>query len=141
MNVVEENVNCGEESINYGEESINCCEESINYGEENKKDNAVNLEKIRKTIESLSCIHHVEVAKILINHNVKLTENSNGIFINLTNLSENIIQDLEHYLKFVNNQNKIIMQDEEKKEEIENIYFKDIKDNFVNNNDTLNAEL
>ena len=120
---------------------MNVIEESVNCEEEKKKDNVVNLEKIRKTIESLNSTHHVEVAKILLNHNVKLSENSNGIFINLTNLSENTIKDLECYLKFVNNQNKIIMQDEEKKEAIENIYFKDIKDNFVNNNDTLNAEL
>jgi hypothetical protein len=134
MNVIEESVNCQEESLNCQEESVNC-------QEENKKNNAVNLERIRKTIESLISTHHIEVAKILVNHNVKLTENLNGIFINLTNLSENIIEDLEHYLKFVNNQNKIIMQDEEKKEEIENIYFKDIKDNFTNNDDTLNAEL
>jgi hypothetical protein len=119
--------------MNNYEENINC--------EKEKKNNILNLEKIRKNIESLSSIHHIEVAKILTQHNVKLTENSNGIFINLTNLSENIILDLQTYLNFVNNQDKIIMQDEEKKEAIENIYFKDIKDNFINNNDILNAEL
>ena len=84
MNVIEESVNCQEESLNCQEESVNC-------QEENKKNNAVNLERIRKTIESLISTHHIEVAKILVNHNVKLTENLNGIFINLTNSPEPVI--------------------------------------------------
>ena len=42
------------------------------------KTNYNNLEKIRKQIESLNNVHHIEIAKILKNNNIKLTENNNG---------------------------------------------------------------
>ena len=83
------------------------------------------LEKLRKTIENLNTGHHIEIAKILKNNNIKLTENSNGIFINLNNISSNIIDQINTYLQFIRTQEKLINIDESKKENLENIYFKE----------------
>ena len=86
--------------------------------------NYSNLEKLRKTIEILNSIHHIEIAKILKKNNIKLTENNNGIFINLNNLSSNIIEDIKQYINFIKTQESLINIDESKKEKLENIYFK-----------------
>ena len=95
-------------------ENIN--EDSKNYQE---------LEKLRKIIENLNTIHHLEIAKIFKSNNIKLTENNNGIFINLNKISPNIIKQIKQYINFIKNQEKLINVDESKKELLENIYFKD----------------
>ena len=46
-----------------------------------------NLESIRNIIEKMEKIHHIEIAKILQNNSINLTENDNGIFINLSKFS------------------------------------------------------
>lgn len=85
--------------------------------------NYEDLDKLRKIIEKLDYSHHLEIAKILKNNDIKLTENNNGVFINLNNISDNIIEEIKHYLNFVNNQEKLIYIDESKKESLENKYF------------------
>ena len=73
-------------------------EESMNYEE---------LEKLRKTIENLNIEHHLEIAKIFKSNNIKLTENNNGIFINLNNISSNIIVQINTYLQFIKTQENL----------------------------------
>lgn len=88
----------------------------------------INLDSIRLKIEAMPKENHIEIAKILKDKNIKLTENNNGIFINLTNLSDDIKQLLLDYIKHIENQENILNIIETKKEEIENIYFKGNKD-------------
>ena len=73
------------------------------------------LEKLRKTIENLHSNHHLEIAKILKMNNIKLSENNNGIFINLNNISNNIIKQIENYIAFIKTQESLINVDEYKK--------------------------
>ena len=82
------------------------------------------LEKIRKSIESMEKINQIEFAKILLNNNVKLTENNNGIFVNLNILDNNTINQFISQLDFINNQNNLLNIDENKKSDLENIFFK-----------------
>tara|TARA_Y100000768_G_C23656840_1_gene531199 strand:+ start:389 stop:664 length:276 start_codon:yes stop_codon:yes gene_type:complete len=82
------------------------------------------LEKIRKSIESMEKINQIEFAKILLNNNVKLTENNNGIFVNLNILDDITIQQFISQLDFINNQNNFLNIDENKKSDLENIFFK-----------------
>lgn len=89
----------------------------------NKKMSYNNLEKLRKTIELLSKEHHIEIAKILKNNKIKLNENNNGIFINLNNVDNLIINQIQTYINFIKNQEIHITIDESKKENLENIYF------------------
>ena len=60
--------------------------------DESIKNTNINLDKIRQKIETMNKENHIEIAKLLKEKNIKLTENNNGIFINLTNLSEENIQ-------------------------------------------------
>ena len=82
-----------------------------------------NLERIRKHIETLTSIHHIEIGKILKNNNVKLTENNNGLFVNLNNIDSSIIDEIQKYLNFVNLQENNINAIEEKKQDLQKIYF------------------
>lgn len=111
--------------------NINDEKEEISYFKLN------NLDKLRKTIEKLSKNHHIEIAKILKKNSIRLTENNNGIFINLNNIGENILEEIINYLKYVKEQEKDINLFETQLEEIENTYFKDNKDNIVYNNDNI----
>tara|TARA_B110000285_G_C14740812_1_gene430670 strand:+ start:92 stop:445 length:354 start_codon:yes stop_codon:yes gene_type:complete len=94
-----------------------------------EKNNYIELEKIRKIIEKLDKIHHVEIGKILKQNKIKLSENNNGIFINLTVLTPEVVLELKEYLEFIKKQERYINIDEGKKEELENSFFKNIKDN------------
>lgn len=82
------------------------------------------LDKIRKSIESMEKTNQLEFVKILLNNNVKLTENNNGIFVNLNILDNNTINQFISQVDFINNQNNFLNIDENKKSDLENIFFK-----------------
>ena len=67
--------------------------------------------------------HHIEIAKIFKNNNIKLTENNNGIFIKLNNIPTTVIQQIKNYLLFISSQENLINIDENKKEILENKFF------------------
>lgn len=92
------------------------------------KNNNINLDKIRQKIETMNKENHIEIAKLLKEKNIKLTENNNGIFINLTNLPEDTVFLLLKYIKHIENQESILNIIENKKEELENKFFKGNKD-------------
>jgi len=57
-----------------------------------------------------------------------LNENNNGIFVNLSIIPDYMIIKLKNYIEFVKNQTKMITIQENKKQTIENKYFKSIKE-------------
>lgn len=66
-------------------------------------------------INRLSKNEHIQIFYIIKKANIKYTENNNGIFINMNNISESIIEELIKFVEFakVNNNelettNKII---------------------------------
>ena len=84
----------------------------------------IDLVLIRDYIEKMSKFHQVEVLRILNKHKeVILNENKYGIHINLTELKDEIINELMIYVNYVNTQELALKQDEKQKEEFKNIYF------------------
>ena len=83
-------------------------------------------------IESLEKFHQTEILKILhekVDKDV-LNENNNGTFVNLSSLTDDIINDLEIYLNYVNKQETQLDALETQKEEFKVKYFqKENKDN------------
>ena len=88
----------------------------------NKHLNRLNL--LKNNIDSMDTSQHLEICKILKKNNIYLNENNNGIFVNLNTIDEKIIIELENYIFFIKKQSELIKLDENKKIEIENIYFK-----------------
>ena len=88
------------------------------------------LDYIRETIESMNKFNQIEVLRIMNKHSeVTLNENKYGVHINLSELQNEIIEELTNYIKYVNTQENTLHQAEKQKESFKNIYFtKDNKD-------------
>ena len=68
--------------------------------------------------------HQIEILRILNKFSeVKTNENNNGTFVNLTELSPEIITELEKYTDYVDEQQKLLKKVETEKEEIEQTFF------------------
>jgi hypothetical protein len=60
------------------------------------------LKRLKEKIDTLEMCEHVELLKIFIKNDVKYTENSNGIFINMNKLNDSCIKDINRFLDFIN---------------------------------------
>ena len=90
------------------------------------------LNYIRETIENMNKFNQVEVLRLIYKHNKEiLNENKYGIHINLSELSKDILNELNIYIKYVSTQEQTLNSIEQQKEDYRNTYFlKDIKDNI-----------
>jgi hypothetical protein len=80
------------------------------------------LESLKQTIETLSKNQHIEILKILKKHaGVKVNENRNGVYINLSYVAEEVVEDIAKYLDYIKEQELNLAQFEMKKEECRNL--------------------
>ena len=93
----------------------------------------MDLLNIKDTIEKSSKEHQIEILKILLENKVMVNENNNGIFINLSNVNNNIILKLQNYLNYIAEQEKTLDTFEHTKEEYKNTFFN--KESSKDNND------
>jgi hypothetical protein len=83
------------------------------------------LENLKDRVENMDKHHQIEILRILKeDKTVLLNENVNGVFINLSDVGDRTINRIQNYLLYVDKQNKNINQIENKKDEIEKIFFK-----------------
>jgi len=62
----------------------------------------MSLEKIVYQIDSFSKEDHVKILEIIYKYNKSvISENNNGCFINMEDLSDEIITTIEHYINYV----------------------------------------
>ena len=86
--------------------------------------NIMSINILKERIENMSKYHQVEVLRILSKYSsVKTNENNNGTFINLTEQSSEVINNLLKYADYVDEQQKQLKIVETEKEEIENSFF------------------
>jgi len=83
----------------------------------------VELETLKSKIESLSREHHITILKILKKSMDNLNENKNGVFVNLTEVSSNILNELKNYCKYIDTQELKLDNIENSQKEIETSYF------------------
>ena len=87
------------------------------------------LTNIRDSIEAMTKFNQVEILRIFVKHSVTINENKYGIHINLTDLSPQLIAELNIYINYVKSQEFQLDQNEKQKETFKNTYFdKDVKD-------------
>jgi hypothetical protein len=77
--------------------------------------------EIKNKVDNLSENEVTEIFKIIKNNNEKYSTNKNGIFINLSTLKKNTIQEICNFLYFCDNNNRAIDE-----EELERAKYKDI---------------
>ncbi len=93
------------------------------------------VNSIRESIENMSKFNQIEILKLITRHKeVIINENKNGIHINLSDFSDNILDELLVYINYVTKQETELNNIEKQKESYKNTYFlKDNKDNCVTN--------
>ena len=67
--------------------------------------------KIIENIKNLNLFEHQEIFKIIRKDNIKYSENSNGVFINMNKLSDNTIFEIDKFITYCNT-NKTQFQQE-----------------------------
>jgi len=76
------------------------------------------LDIIKNRIEKMGKPQHIEILNILKkNTTVKLNENRNGVYINLSYLPNDVIEELQKYLDYLKDQETNLEQLEIQKEE------------------------
>lgn len=97
--------------------------------QENKDVSLDKIENLKKDIEAMPKINHIEILRIFKKHKTQINENQNGVFINMSELSNVIIDELHKYVGYVNSQQEKLSQQEKVKEKFTKRYFnKDNKD-------------
>ena len=85
------------------------------------------LLKIRDQVEKMAKIHQINILKIFKKYNIDFTENSNGIFVNMTILNKDILEEITSYISYVNLQQKQLNKIEQDKERYKKEFYKDNK--------------
>lgn len=85
--------------------------------------NVAYLKKLKKKIEQLDICHHTKILSIIKENDINFSENKNGIFINMNLLNEQIIHDIEEYIKYVDIQEKTLKKVENLKYSFQKEYF------------------
>ena len=82
-----------------------------------------NLKSLKDKIECVNPFHQIEILRIFNDNNVYITENKNGIFINLTYVDSSILDKVYKYLTYVNKQEDQLNEIEEEKQKIASSFF------------------
>lgn len=86
------------------------------------------LEDIKTAIEIMGKPQHIEVLNIFKrNSNVKINENRNGVYINLSYIPIELIDELETYISYIKDQELSLNTMEIEKEKCKNDFFSDAK--------------
>ena len=84
----------------------------------------VNKQLIKEKIEVLSKQHQIELLRILsIIPGISISENNNGVFINLTQQNDIVFEKIENFLDYVNVQQKSLSFLEKQQDDIETEFF------------------
>jgi hypothetical protein len=83
----------------------------------------VDLNNLRENIEKMNKFNQIEVLRKLHKANIHLNENKYGVHVNLTEVSNDIINELEIYVNYVNTQERNLSENEKQKEDIKNTFF------------------
>ena len=104
--------------------------------------NCEKLINIKESIESMEVINQKEVLKILKDNKINISENNNGSFINLSNLDEEVLNQITSYIEYFNKQQKNLLFIEEEKINIKKEFYSSNKNNekIKQKNKTKNKE-
>ena len=82
------------------------------------------IEGLKNSIECLSKMHHIEILKIIKkNKSVKINENKSGVYINLTFLPKETMDEISQYIFYVKDQEQLLDPFEKEKDDFKNTFF------------------
>ena len=83
------------------------------------------LIKLKEQMEKLNESQQLDVVRILMENQIKFSENSNGIFLNLTNLKIEEIEEINKYIQYISDQEANLITIENMKKEYKKNFFMD----------------
>jgi len=91
------------------------------------------LEGLKGSIENMNKHHQIEILRILSKHLCKLNENKSGVYVNLTYINDDIIEELQKYVAYTKEQEETLTLTEYQKAEFKSALFneKEDKDNIT----------
>lgn len=78
---------------------------------------------LKDAVEALSKAQHIDILRLCNERGVVGSENKNGVFINLTRLTEPFITELEQYLAYIQTQEAQLNEFEVQKKVLTTKYF------------------
>lgn len=87
------------------------------------------ISKLRDKIQKLEKIHQLHILKILMENDTHYTENTNGVFVNIGTLHEDVITNIKKYLEYVYLQEDHLDEGEQEKNKYKDDMEKDNKEN------------
>lgn len=102
--------------------------------------NIEKIENIKKVIETMNKYHQIEILKILSKNLCKINENKSGVYVNMSFLPDEVINDMQNYIDYIKDQEDSLNTIEYQKEEFKNAFFveKEDKDNMTISYNSLN---
>ena len=85
------------------------------------------LTALRDKIEGMEQIHQLRVLEIIRKGNMDYTENANGIFINMSILNSQIVNEIQDYIKYIKLQQQQLDKIEKDKDNLKKTFYKDNK--------------
>ena len=83
-----------------------------------------NKQSIKEKIEVLTKQHQIELLRILSTiPSISISENNNGVFINLTQQNDLVFEKIERFLEYVNLQQNSLTMLEQRQDDIEIEFF------------------
>jgi len=84
----------------------------------------MDLNIMKTKVESMTKVHQIEVLKIITsNSNLTINENKSGVYINLSYMEQTVIEEIEKYLSFVEEQEQLLNTAETTKQDFKNTFF------------------
>lgn len=84
----------------------------------------IDLAALKDKIERLGKNNQLEILSILKNTNgIKLNENKNGVFVNMSFLPADSLAEIDKYVKYVSDQEKTLNEFENQKQDFKNTFF------------------
>ena len=81
------------------------------------------LMSLKDGIENMPIVHQIEILRILNAKHTQINENKNGVFINISKLNNDLLQELYEYMTYVINQEKQLSEIEEQKQSLTKEFF------------------
>lgn len=83
-----------------------------------------NLDQVKLKVESMNKSNQMEILKLLQkSSNVKLNENKSGTFVNLSYLPDDVLEDIQKFIEYINEQEKNLQTTENQKQTIQESFF------------------
>jgi predicted glycoside hydrolase/deacetylase ChbG (UPF0249 family) len=89
------------------------------------------LNELKEKIEKIDTHHHIHLLKIINNYKCKISENKNGVFINMSILPDVVLKEFTEYLSYIEEQTTTFKTAEYQKEEFKKSFFCEKQDKDI----------